>query len=76
MKLAMIMAAGGSALVLGACATTQATPEEYAACREMQERMGVGDRHDHAEQRGQGRSAMNISHSRCRQILSQPEPTN
>ena len=74
MKLGILIAAGGSLLFLGACATTQATPEEYAACRAMEQDMGTGDRHSHAEVKGQGPSSMNLTHRRCRQILSQPAP--
>jgi len=40
----------------------------------MERDMGVANRHDHREMKGQGRSAMNLSHDRCRQILSQPAP--
>ena len=74
MKLGILIAAGGSLLLWGACATTQGTPEEYAACRAMQQDMGTADRHDHGEAKGQGRSGMNLTHSRCRQVLSQPAP--
>lgn len=74
MKLGMTIAAAGSMLLLGACATTQATPAQYASCQEMERDMGVADRHDHREMKGQGRNPMNLSHSRCRQILSQPAP--
>jgi len=73
MKLGII-AAAGPMLLLGACATTQATPAQYASCQEMERSMGVADRHDHGEMKGQGRNAMNLSHDRCRQILSQPAP--
>ncbi len=61
-------------LLLGACATTQATPQEYAACQAMQQDMGTADRHSHSEVKGQGTSPMNLTHRRCRQILSQPAP--
>lgn len=74
MKLGILVAAAGSMLLLGACVTTQATPAEYASCQEMERGMGVADRHDHGEMKGQGRNPMNLSHSRCRQILSQPAP--
>ncbi len=74
MKLGITIAVAGSMLLLGACATTQATPAEYASCRAMEQDMGVADRHDHGEMKGQGRNPMNLSHSRCRQILSQPAP--
>lgn len=40
----------------------------------MERDMGVANRHDHGEMKGQGRNAMNLSHDRCRQILSQPAP--
>ena len=73
MKLGMIVAAG-SMLLLGACVTRPATPAEYASCQAMERDMGVANRHDHREMKGQGRSAMNLSHDRCRQILSQPAP--
>src|SRR3546814_15524793 len=61
-------------LLLGACVTKPATSAEYASCQAMERDMGVADRHDHGEMKGQGRNAMNLSHDRCRQILSQPAP--
>jgi len=74
MKLGITIAVAGSMLLLGACVTTPATPEEYASCQAMERDMGVADRHSHGEMKGQGRNPMNLSHSRCRQILSQPAP--
>lgn len=69
-----IVATAGSMLLLGACVTRPATSAEYASCQAMERDMGVADRHDHGEMKGQGRNAMNLSHDRCRQILSQPAP--
>src|SRR3546814_3100799 len=69
-----IIATAGSMLLLGACVTRPATSAEYASCQAMERDMGVADRHDHGEMKGQGRNAMNLSHDRCRQILSQPAP--
>ncbi|MFC3099728.1 hypothetical protein [Altererythrobacter lauratis] len=58
------------ALSLGACATVPPTPEQVAACQEMERDMGVGVRHDHAEMKQQGRNPMNLSHDQCRRILA------
>lgn len=59
--------------LLAGCATTRmATSQERAACVEMEKDMGLGATHDHAEMKGQGRNAMNLSHDRCVQILAQP----
>lgn len=58
------------ALSLGACATVSPTPEQVAACQEMERDMGVGVRHDHAEMKQQGRNPMNLSHDQCRRILA------
>ena len=46
------------ALSLGACATVPPTPEQVAACQEMERDMGVGVRHDHAEMKQQGWSRL------------------
>ena len=59
--------------LLAGCVTPRmATSEERAACAEMEKDMGLGRTHDHAEMKGQGRNAMNLSHDRCVQILAQP----
>src|SRR3546814_19579087 len=69
-----IIATAGSMLLLGACVTRPATSAEYASCQAMERDMGVADRHDHGEMKGQGRNALNLSHDRCSPILSQPAP--
>ena len=43
-------------LLLGACVTRPATSAEYASCQAMERDMGVADRHDHGEMKGQGRN--------------------
>jgi len=59
--------------LLAGCVTPRmATSEERAACMEMEKDMGLGRTHDHAEMKGKGRNAMNLSHDRCVQILAQP----
>ena len=63
-----------AALLVG-CATTGervATAEQRAACVDMEKDMGLGTAHDHAEMKGMGCNAMNLSHDRCMQILAQP----
>lgn len=63
------------ATLLNGCATTSgsmATSKERAACVEMEKDMGLRTTHDHAEMKGMGRNAMNLSHDRCMQILAQP----
>lgn len=64
-----IVAAG---LLAGCVTPRMATSEERAACAEMEKDMGLGRTHDHAEIKGQGRNAMNLSHDRCVQVLAQP----
>lgn len=64
-----------AAILLAGCATTggrMATSAERAACVDMEKNMGLGTTHDHAEMKGMGRNAMNLSHDRCLQILAQP----
>ena len=64
-----------TAILLAGCATTAgrvATSAERAACVDMEKDMGLGTAHDHAEMKGMGRNAMNLSHDRCLQILAQP----
>src|SRR3546814_18740704 len=69
-----IIATAGSMLLLGACVTRPATSAEYASCQAMERDMGVADRPDHGEMKGQGRNAMNLSHDRCSQLPSPPAP--
>jgi len=59
-------------LLAGWVTPRMATSQERAACAEMEKNMGLGTTHDHAEMKGQGRNAMNLSHDRCVQILAQP----
>ena len=64
-----------TAILLTGCATTggrTATDAQRAACVDMEKDMGLGTTHDHAEMKGMGRNAMNLSHDRCMQILAQP----
>ncbi|MCU6453318.1 hypothetical protein LPN01_04430 [Sphingomonas sp. A2-49] len=56
-------------VLLGACATTS-TAEQRASYEKMESGMGTDDRHDHSEQKGMGRSSMNLTHGKCRQILA------
>ncbi len=56
-------------VLLGACATTS-TAQQRASCEKMESAMGTDDRHDHSEQKGMGRSSMNLTHDQCRQILA------
>lgn len=60
-----------SFLLLGGCVTT-ATAEQRASCEEMERAMGTTATHDHAEQKGMGRSSMNLTHDQCRRILARP----
>ena len=69
MKTYAIAGAFAAATLLSACATTAPTESQIASCRQMESDMGVADRHDHSEMKGQGRNPMNLSHDRCRQIL-------
>jgi hypothetical protein len=55
--------------LLGACATVPPTSAEIESCQKMEAEMGVGQRHDHNEMKGQGINPMNLSHARCMQIL-------
>jgi hypothetical protein len=67
-----ILFAAAVALPLAACATTSTshlTAEQMAACQKMQAEMGTAQQHDHAEAKGQGTSAMNMNHERCRQMM-------
>lgn len=64
-----------AAALLAGCTTMSgrtATSAERASCAEMEKDMGLGTPHDHAEMKGMGRNAMNLSHDRCVQILAQP----
>lgn len=65
--------AAAAALPLAACATTATTATvseaDMAQCRQMQAQMGIADRHDHAEAKGHGAHAMNMTHHRCRRML-------
>jgi len=64
-----------TAALLTGCATTggpMATSAERASCVEMEKDVGLGTTHDHAEMKGMGRHAMNLSHDRCVQIIAQP----
>jgi len=56
-------------VLLGGCVTTS-TAEQRASCEKMESGMGTADRHDHSEQKGMGRSSMNMTHDQCRQILA------
>jgi hypothetical protein len=67
-----VLVAVALALPLAACVTTSAVSEEdMAHCRQMQAQMGAAEQHDHAEAKGQGTSAMNMTHARCRQMMHQ-----
>ncbi len=68
MKYAMILGLLPATLV-GACATIPPTSAELESCRKMESRMGVDYKHDHGEFKRNGMNPMNLSHSRCRQIL-------
>lgn len=59
------------AMLTGCVTTKGATSEELAACAEMEKDMGLSRTHDHAEMKGQGRNAMNLSHDRCVAILAE-----
>ena len=60
-----------AALPLAACATTAETQaSQLAYCQQMQRQMGTEQTHDHTEAKGMGSSAMNVSHERCRDLLS------
>jgi len=63
------VAALAFAALLGACATTPPTDAQIASCRQMEGDMGLANRHDHGETKGQGPNPMNLSHDRCQQIL-------
>jgi hypothetical protein len=51
-----------------------ATAEERAKCEEMEKQMGTEQRHEHSQDKGQGPSAMNMTHARCKEILAEPTP--
>lgn len=51
-----------------------ATAEERAKCEEMEKQMGTEQRHEHSQDKGQGPSAMNLTHARCKEILAEPVP--
>jgi hypothetical protein len=56
-------------VLLAGCVTTS-TPEQRASCEAMERGMGTDTRHDHGEEKGMGRSSMNLTHDQCRQILA------
>lgn len=60
-------------MALGACATVPPTSAEVESCRKMESDMGLGTRHDHQEMKGMGLNPMNISHSRCMEILGKTQ---
>lgn len=49
-----------------------ATAEERAECAKMAKEMGTEQRHEHSQDKGQGPSAMNMKHARCKEILAEP----
>lgn len=51
-----------------------ATAEERAECEKMAKEMGTEQRHEHSQDKGQGPSAMNMTHARCKEILTKPTP--
>jgi hypothetical protein len=59
-------------LLLAGCATTSTpTAEQIAQCQAMDAQMGTDATHDHSEAKGiTGRSAMNLTHDQCRQIIA------
>lgn len=66
-KLAFLLLAG---LPLAGCVTTgEPSSQERAYCERMEREMGTDHRHDHAEAKGMGANPMNVTHSRCRQML-------
>lgn len=70
MKYSMMLALLPATL-LGACATVPPTSAEVESCQKMESEMGVGVVHDHNEMKGRGMNPMNLSHTRCQQILKQ-----
>jgi len=70
MKMKCIIAAAVPIMVLGACATTPPTSAQIESCRAMEANMGLQTPHDHNEMKQRGMNPMNLSHDRCRQILS------
>ena len=69
MKRFLIMAALPLMGLAGCASTGNATAEERASCERMEQNMGLGVTHDHAQMKGQGVNPMNLSHERCQQIL-------
>lgn len=60
-----------STILLTACATTpESRAKELAYCEQMESRMGTDHVHDHASARGAGVDPMNVTHARCRELLS------
>ena len=55
--------------LVGCVSPQDATAEERASCERMEQNMGLGTTHDHAQMKGQGVNPMNLSHERCQQIL-------
>ena len=68
MKYAMILGLLPASL-LGACATVPPTSAELESCQKMESRMGLATTHDHNEMKTMGLNPMNLSHTRCMQIL-------
>lgn len=67
-KIALALAA---ALPLAACATTAETrSKELAYCEQMERQMGTDHVHDHGAAKGMGLDPMNVTHARCRDMLS------
>ena len=59
-----------AALPLVACVTTpEVEAQERAYCERMELEMGVNHTHDHSVAKGMGIDPMNVTHSRCRQML-------
>jgi hypothetical protein len=59
-----------AALPLAACATIEPTQSEMAYCQEMERTMGTEHAHDHGHAKGMGLDPMNVTHDRCRKMLS------
>lgn len=68
-----ILIATMAAIALGACATVPPTSAEVESCRKMESDMGLATPHDHQEMKGMGSNPMNISHSRCMEILGKTQ---
>lgn len=60
-------------LALAGCATTADADElaaQRASCEKMEREMGLDSTHDHQAMKGQGLNPMNLTHERCKQLLS------